>query len=279
MITGLKTLFLPFSATREGAAPASVGLALALAGAAGAHPVLRALALHIESTGGLAPRFVGSLLAGVNEEEAKRARSALAEAEEALRRGGHPIDAGLWEAGTTTLLADAVRHARSADLSIVDEASDDLMPSRALIEELVFHSGRPVLVVPRGAGPLALDRVAVGWDGSQRAARALSDALPFLRAAGHVDLVCVTNEKVLAGALPGAEVMPHLLRHGVEADVVELTPTHRDAGRAIAEHVVESKAGLLVMGAYARSWLRQVLFGGVTSAMLEKPPAPLLMSF
>src|SRR5215210_4138215 len=65
-------------------------------------------------------------------------------------------------------------------------------------------SGRPVLVVPyiQSTG-LKLDRVLVCWDGSRNAARAIGDAMPFLRRAGAIEVVTVESRErrnELAGA-------------------------------------------------------------------------------
>jgi hypothetical protein len=59
-----------------------------------------------------------------------------------------------------------------------------------IIEASLFQSGRPTLVVPCiQKAPLKLDRVLVAWDGSHGAARAIGDAMPFLRRAKTIDIV------------------------------------------------------------------------------------------
>src|SRR5258708_24705931 len=75
------------------------------------------------------------------------------------------------------------RIARRFDVAVVGQhdpervALDDL-----LIEAALFESGRPVVVVPYiQTDGLKLDRVMVCWDGSRNAARAIADALPFLK--------------------------------------------------------------------------------------------------
>ena len=55
----------------------------------------------------------------------------------------------------------------------------------------------PLIVVPPGREAFAGTRIVVAWDGSAKAARALNDALPFLREAEQVELVSVTGEKDL----------------------------------------------------------------------------------
>ena len=49
-------------------------------------------------------------------------------------------------------------------------------------------------------------------------------------------------------------------------------------GEALLKKTHELGADLLVMGAYTRSRLRQMLLGGVTSHMLEHADLPVFMS-
>src|SRR6188474_3359752 len=87
--------------------------------------------------------------------------------------------------------------ARDYDLSIVAQAQPDGDVAETLaIEGALFGSGRPVLVVPyiQSSG-LKLDRVMVCWDGSRNAARAIGDAMPFLRRAGTLDVVTVESRE------------------------------------------------------------------------------------
>jgi nucleotide-binding universal stress UspA family protein len=52
----------------------------------------------------------------------------------------------------------------------------------------------------------------------------------------------------------------------------------RDVALVLRQHAVDTAADLLVMGAYGHSRLRQRIFGGVTSSMLENPPLPVFMA-
>jgi nucleotide-binding universal stress UspA family protein len=120
-------------------------------------------------------------------------------------------------------------------------------------------------------------RIVVAWDGSARAARALNDAMPFLRGAEHVEIVSVVNDKDLSRMVPGAEVAPHLSRHGVKAEVVDLELVS-DAGRTILDRAKLVGADMIVMGAFAHSRWRQFVLGGATESMLLNADIPVLMS-
>jgi nucleotide-binding universal stress UspA family protein len=77
--------------------------------------------------------------------------------------------------------------------------------------------------------------------------------------------------------IPGAEITPHLTRHGINATLLDL-PLNKDVGQTIADHARLTKADMIVMGAYHHSQLRERFFGGVTHFMLEHCPAPLFMA-
>ena len=58
--------------------------------------------------------------------------------------------------------------------------------------------------------------------------------------------------------------------------------TETSDGRAIDEvmqaRVTATGTDLLVLGAYSHSWLRELLFGGVTRTVLQSTAVPTLMS-
>jgi hypothetical protein len=77
--------------------------------------------------------------------------------------------------------------ARNCDIVVVARPRDVDEPLAAsLVEACLFASGRPVLVVPARGAAASGSNVAVLWDGSRAAARALGDALPLLSKAQSV---------------------------------------------------------------------------------------------
>ncbi len=103
--------------------------------------------------------------------------------------------AGLRDAAWVVEDADArvevetriTRRARCMDLIVVGQVAPGQAIERApgrLTERLVLEAGRPVLVVPyAGRFPEVGKRVAVAWNQSREATRALGDAMPILRRA------------------------------------------------------------------------------------------------
>lgn len=168
--------------------------------------------------------------------------------------------------------------ARTHDVSIVGLAEGD-GDARRTVEDLVFGSGRPVLVLPADqAGPLVLDSVWVAWDHSEPAARVLALALPFLKRAKRVDVVTLDTGRVEAAPGSARAAANYLGRHGVPAYPRTLSPDGRKPGAQLMETARSEGAGLLVMGAYGTPRVRELVFGGITRTALEGPTLPLLIA-
>src|SRR5690606_2328118 len=85
----------------------------------------------------------------------------------------------------------ALSVARACDL-VVAQQSDPEGGTLANLEALLFETGRPVLFVPYAvAVSPAFRKVLIAWNGSQQAARAVFDALPFIREAESVEILSV----------------------------------------------------------------------------------------
>jgi nucleotide-binding universal stress UspA family protein len=151
---------------------------------------------------------------------------------------------------------------------------------RSVAEDVIFGSGRPVLVFRPGAADLKAEigTVLLAWDGSRPAARAMADSLPVLSKARDVRVLTITNEKTSAVAGIGAEAVRHLAAHGVKATAVEVDAAGRRVGAVLDACAREASADLMVMGAYGRSRIREFILGGATEHVLSDPALPLLLS-
>jgi nucleotide-binding universal stress UspA family protein len=147
------------------------------------------------------------------------------------------------------------------------------------IEDAIFDSGRPVLVIPPNGGKPAPLRVAIAWDGSARVARAVNDALTFLRHADLVVAVTITGEKDLSNMAPGADLVAYLAKEGVaDCKLAPLSAKQADVAAKLRLFVAEEDIEMIVMGAFVHSRFREAVLGGVTRSMLEDMPVPLLLS-
>lgn len=277
-LTGLCDIFVGITAEGvEESAASSVGYGLTLAKTAGAHLTIQSAAWHWSSD----RAWLGSFDDGfVAAEDRRLDRLAQAAAE---RAAGESAQAGVVCATETPRLAypaiveRLVAHARLYDLTVLDAAPLSYASDRERIEQVLFGSGRPVIVVPPGRDAFSARRIVVAWDGSAPAARAINDALPFLRAAEAVEIACVVAKRELADHVAGAEIAPHLVRHGVAVTVNDLPPQGTIADTLLLAAGL-FRADLLVVGAYGHSRLREQLFGGVTQSLLREASLPLLLS-
>jgi len=169
---------------------------------------------------------------------------------------------------------------RAADLIIAAQRETGGDTS-ADVDTLVYDAGRPVLVVPH-EGPLVttFKHVLLAWNGSKEAARAAFDALPFIIEAEKTDILVIDPPDTLDDnpEAAGAEIAAALSRHGATVSVSVQKSGNASVDDVIQTRIAETGADLLVLGAYSHSWLRQLLFGGVTRTVLRSVPVAAFLS-
>jgi nucleotide-binding universal stress UspA family protein len=172
-----------------------------------------------------------------------------------------------------------VAYARLRDVAILPSGRDKTPMERELIEEVLFESGRPVLLVPQdGKSAYGIDRVMVAWDYSRTAVRAVADALPLLARAKKVHIVTVADDKEMTMRLGAVEFARHLAHHGIDVLLEQVLREEADIGAALFQHAAAVNADLLVMGGYGHSRMREFILGGATHSVLTSAPLPVLMS-
>lgn len=175
-------------------------------------------------------------------------------------------------------------HARYADLCVVGQREPDHRPlptAENLVEELLFASGRPVLVVPYpGRFETIGKTVLVGWNGTREAARAANDAIPILRQARSVTVPAVNPRRGIAGdgEVPAGDIARHLARHGVEVTAAHTVADEISVADALLNYAFDMAADLLVTGGYGHSRVRELVLGGVTRSLLRTMTLPVLFS-
>ncbi len=201
-------------------------------------------------------------------------------ARERLRRDGLSGEWRQAEGMTAELVA---LHARYVDLAVIgqDDPDGDSPHAGAVVEQVLFSSGRPALVVPYAGEFQTLGRrVLIGWNASREAARAVHDALPLLTTADVVTVLSVNPSRGRGahGDRPGADIALHLARHGIKVQVEQsIAPDIGDAD-VLLNHTSEMGADLIVIGAYGHSRLREMVLGGVTRTLLRQMTVPVLMA-
>ena len=175
-----------------------------------------------------------------------------------------PFDIVRSESDPVDALASA---ARLADVVIVSR-------SGMVAGELAMAARTPVLVLAdKGALPFPLDTACIAWDGGNEAALALRGAVPMLAGCGDVQVLTVSEKP---GGFPPTDALSYLSRHGIKAELKVLAKAGSVAETLFAE-ASRLGAGLLVMGAYGKSRMREFLFGGVTRYFLEESSGPALL--
>ena len=153
---------------------------------------------------------------------------------------------------------ELARRGRLSDVIVLAKASDG-SGLTASIESALFDTGRPVLLAPTEAGIEFGHRVAVAWDGSREAARAVAAALPFLGKAQEAVVLTVGD----ADAKP-VDLQGYLAQHGIAADCRNVALGAGGVGGSLLETAKSARCDLLVMGAYGHSRLRELVLGGAT---------------
>lgn len=169
--------------------------------------------------------------------------------------------------------------ARTTDLVVMcAPGKDELRPLRSQqLSMAALDGGGVVFAPPAGlAADAPLAHVAIGWDGSREAARALREAMPFLRAAERVSLVTLDQDQ--SGERLVLEVQNYLSAHNVVADVNLHQREIGREGRRLLDAVAQANADMLVMGAYGRNPWFESLFGGATEFAAHNAPFPLLLA-
>lgn len=169
------------------------------------------------------------------------------------------------------------RIGRLSDMIVVGRPTSDSDSSITMnLHAAIFESGRLVLVAPPKAPVVLGNKVAVSWNGSAQAARAVASAMPVIKAAKEVLILSAESERTPSGAT--SELADYLAWHGVTATARAIRSASHPVGETILKECAEAGTDTLVMGAYTHSRMRQLVLGGVTRHMLENAEIPLLMA-
>lgn len=252
--------------------------AISVAAVFGAHIAALSCEMHVQVPGHFMSGSVVGLPGIIAAEAAKSQRNAqdlIAAFEAAAAKAGVSRESMLQECKTFEIPELLVEYARLRDLTIMPESDD-----RWYAEAVIFGSGRPTLILPQNprSRPFELGTVAVAWDFSRAAARAVSDALPLLEKAKKVRVITVLKEKHFDSKHSAEELSKNLSRHGIDVVLDQVDAKGRPIGDVLEAYVASHAADLLVMGAYGHSRLREFVLGGATNRLLSKPPLPILFS-
>lgn len=222
--------------------------------------------------------MVSSLVTEHNEKSREKADHAVKIIIDAMAIAGVTGDAHVIQDFVVEAGRAISAQARCSSVSMIDQPSDMLDTQQQLFEDLLFRSGRPLIIAAKGEPRQTIRRMALAWDGSSHAARAAGDALAMFKGLRTVDIVRVSGEKDLSKSLPGADFARHVSRAGIDTNLVELTLSHGSVAKTLDDYAATHDVDLIVMGGFGHSRLREFVLGGVTRDLTQTARVPLLLA-
>ena len=172
-------------------------------------------------------------------------------------------------------------YGRAADLIVVGRGPAGGPADFMTMEAALMDTGKPMIVAPRrgtGPAPAPMDGVVgIAWKDTREAAAAVRAAMPFIRAARHVTIFIVP-ESDDGGDNSHLRLAKMLRWHNAHVSVQPLLEHSRRPAQVLMDAAAQASCGLLAMGGYGHTRLREAVFGGFTRAVLEDAPIPVLMA-
>ena len=168
------------------------------------------------------------------------------------------------------------RHGRLADLICVAKPDVDRNLGANTLKSALFNTGRPVMMCPMKETPpdVLCDKVAIAWNGSVEASRAVAATTGILDKASEVTILSGGIE--IHGA-ESATLLNYLESRGVNARVERFTPARKKVGQELLETSVALNVDTLIMGAYSNSHERETFFGGNTQYIVDRAEFPVIL--
>ncbi len=166
------------------------------------------------------------------------------------------------------------KEARAFDLVAIgragEQAGHEATGLGSTVERVARTSPVPVLVAALDfAEP---ERLVVGYDGSDSAARALHFAADLLEGIALEALVASVDEDLDRAALLAAEGVEYLRAHGAKAHA---KPLSGDPAQELVQ--LAEPSDLLVMGAFGRGRVFELLLGSTTEYVLRRAACPVAL--
>jgi nucleotide-binding universal stress UspA family protein len=179
------------------------------------------------------------------------------------------------------LFAGALAHAANwHDLMIIGSGEKSPWGSVGSLGQLLLTCDLPCIVVPDSwTKKAAFGTIAIAWNGSSEAVRAMHAAIPLLRRAQQVLLLVGAQKSPFSSVHlnPAFSAEDHLRQHEVKFTKKAFKAVDVDAGEKLLRVCKDSHVDLLVMGAYGRSRFSEWVLGGATRHVLEHGSLPVLM--
>ncbi len=167
---------------------------------------------------------------------------------------------------------------RVFDLIVVEQPEKLASIAEATLEDALFESGRPVMMVPKRSLPTLGEVVAIAWNGSTETAVTVAMGMPFIKQARKVVIVTVGPQHMPEPGPEGEELARTLERYGMDVTVRTAYGRQKAQGESFLKEAMAAGADLLLKGAYTQSRIRQMIFGGGTRHIIMEAQLPVLMA-
>lgn len=182
-----------------------------------------------------------------------------------------------WSEESGDSLSLIMGRARCSDLVVMGRSRHRNHLPENLLERLLLESGRPILLAPVEATRALNGTIMVCWKDCREAAHAVTAAMPLLRRAARVFIINVAEGGDDAGMAAADRLARRMRWHGIHATNCHPASDGRPIADTLASTARELEAGLMVMGAYSRSRISELLFGGCTQSFLRSADCPILL--
>ncbi|MGB7204978.1 MAG: universal stress protein [Anderseniella sp.] len=163
---------------------------------------------------------------------------------------------------------------RLADVVAVARPDRDRAVGRNTLEAALVNTGSLVLMCPPPPSPKKIGaHVAIAWNGSREASRAISLGMPLLANAKKVSIITMGDAKL---ELNAGHLTSFLADHDIKATHTEIASSS-NAGKTLLEGAASVGADCLLMGAYGSSRGREMILGGATQYIVDNATMPILM--
>jgi nucleotide-binding universal stress UspA family protein len=167
---------------------------------------------------------------------------------------------------------------RVYDLILVEQPEKLASIAEATLEDALFESGRPVMMVPKMIGPHLGETIAIAWNGSTETALTVAVGMPFLKQAKHVVVVAVGPQHMPEPGPTGEELAASLEGHGLNVSLRTAFGRQKAMGESFMKEAMAAGADLMLKGAYTQSRIRQMIFGGATRHIIMDAKIPVIMA-
>jgi nucleotide-binding universal stress UspA family protein len=264
---------------------------------AGAFDIAKAFGSHVAGVfvrpdpSEVLPYLGEGVSAGVMQEIMDASRAATKRASDVARgtfnataiAAGAPVDGQGPGLGASLNLREGLfdeviaTEARLSDLVVFDAPADakdaSLQPA---MEAALLHGRTPLLLLPHRTTAIVGTKVAIGWDGGAAAAHAIGAAIPLLARAASIEILNVNTGPI--DTVQMDRLRDYLRLHGLTSVEHGINPGGQGTASALIDGATRGGAGLLVVGGYGHSRLREMVLGGVTRHLFANATLPVFMA-